>query len=142
MKQVKLIVVLGISTALSTVMGCGTKTKTSDGEESQKLYNLVYTDVMEFVRGVESSYQINGQFLHDTTSEISIDGLPAGAVLEAGLLTWLPSCELTIENGQFMHGYQIYRLRINLKGLDSENVVQKPALIVLHRDGEGSPCAD
>ena len=132
--------------ALLTLAACGDAKKAVDkhlpDSDGPGPYALEYSDVMEFTRGVAGSYKIAGGFSLDDTSTITLDGLPDGAEFDGEQLTWTPSCTLSPQNGQFARGYQVYRLRINLEGSRSDNIVQKPALILVHLTGEGSTCED
>lgn len=135
-----------LSLALSAlVAGCGSPKAPSaqaTDDKAAPAYTLEYTDVMDFVRGVEGSFRIAGAFTSGDSPRLTIDGLPDGAQYKGDMITWTPPCELKLENGQFMRGYMVYRLRINLMGLGSDSLVQKPAIAVVHMLGEGSPCED
>ena len=120
--------------------GVSEQSDQSEDEPSGPGFSLTYTDVMEFVRGVPGEYDLSGHFDDESAATITIDGLPDGAALEGNKLTWVPSCDLKPANGQFIRGYEVYRIRISLDANTSDNIVQRPALIVLHKDGEGSPC--
>lgn len=127
----------------ATCIACGSKPaakKAAPDDGDQVTYTLNYTDVMEFTRGVEGSFPIAGSFTDKSPAKITIDGLPEGASYQNEVLTWTPSCDLKPENGQFLTGYMIQRLRINLTGNVTDDVVQKPAIVIIHKDGEQSPC--
>jgi len=104
------------------------------------LFVLNYSDVMEFTRGINSSFNITGNFSGETNSPISIDGLPESANYDDGVLTWLPPCDLKPENGQFIRGYMVRRIRITMESKLSDSIVQRPAILIVHKDGDGSVC--
>ena len=132
--------------ALAVLASCGQSPKTANDRADSPLenapYELQYSDVMEFTRGVEQSYEISGSFDFEEEASLTIDGLPADAVFAGDTLTWLPPCTLKPENGHFLRGYMVHRLRINLQSLKSDSLVQKPALLLVHMHGEGSACED
>jgi len=130
---------------LSLACACGSTKSASEkspSEEEEKPYELEYSDVMDFIRGVKTSYKIAGHFNGEQTSRLTIDGLPEGATYSEEALMWQPSCDLKPENGQFLRGYMVHRLRINLEGIHTDELVQKPAIIIIHKDGEDSICQD
>ena len=91
-----LILILG----LISFYACGESDQTTQSNEDEnetKQYSLVYTDIMEFTRGVEASYEISGNFADDENPRITIDGLPEGAEFVDRTLTWNPSCELSLK---------------------------------------------
>lgn len=137
---------LFILACLVSLLSCGSQKQTSSetpvGDEESPGYSLDYSDVMEFVRGVETSYTLSGQVDGDDDSKPTIDGLPEGASYAEGLLTWKPSCDLKPENGQFVRGYMVIRVRINMESAVSDSLVQKPAIMLVHMDGEGSECEE
>jgi hypothetical protein len=127
------------------LVACGSKSSsaesTYDNDPNSDSYSLNYADIMEFTRGVLNSYEIEGQFSGQTAeTRITIDGLPDGASFTDGILSWEPSCQLKPESGWFIRGYFIQRLRINFASVLSDDVVQKPAILVIHKDGPGSSC--
>jgi hypothetical protein len=126
-------------------VACGSKSSSSESpnedDPSNASYSLNYADIMEFTRGVLNSYEITGKFGGEISqTRITIDGLPDGASFEDDILSWEPSCELKPENGRFIRGYFIQRLRINFNSVVSDDVVQKPAILVIHKDGDASSC--
>lgn len=126
-----------------SLQGCGSKPAAKQAQSDDgnaPAYTLNYSDVMEFTRGITTSYTISGGFTDKSAATITVDGLPEGAVYEGETMTWQPSCDLKPENGQFLTGYMIQRLRINLTSAVSDDVVQKPAIVIIHKDGENSPC--
>lgn len=128
------------------IAGCGgggssgSRKPPGDADATAAPYVLQYDDVMEFTRGVESSYNISGKFTGEPEARLTIDGLPEGATYEQGIFTWTPGCDLKPENGQFKRGYLIRRLRINLTSTVSDQVVQRPVIVIVHKDGGQSPC--
>lgn len=117
------------------------KKASKDADATAAPYVLEYQDVMEFTRGVQDSYKIAGRFTNEeVAARLTIDALPEGAVYEGEALSWTPSCDLKPENGQFQRGYLVRRVRINLTSTVSDQVVQKPAILIVHKDGEQSPC--
>ena len=132
---------LALAAAIATSCGGSQTTdKTTDGKPEKISYNLEFTDVMKFFRGIETSYDVVGQVENDDTTHIEIDGLPSGASFKDGKITWTPSCDLGVADGLFMHGYEVYRLRITLTGETTSTTIQSPAIIILHQFGEESPC--
>jgi hypothetical protein len=140
MKNFLLFLCVGLSAS------CGSSKKATEApitnSDEQKQYSLSYSDVMEFTRGVLGKFKIDGKFTGEKESTVTIDELPEGADFAANILTWQPSCDLKPENGQFIRGYMIHRLRISFKSKSSDGLVQKPALLIIHKDGEGSICVD
>ncbi len=128
-----------------TFTACGSSKvseKTADANKENEAFILTYTDVMEFIRGAESTYSISGNFSGEMNSPITIDGLPETASFDGSNLTWLPPCDLKPENGQFIRGYMVRRLRITMESKLSDSIVQRPAILIVHKDGDQPICAN
>lgn len=125
-------------------VGCGSSSSTpttkKNGDATAATYQLEYSDVMEFTRGVAGSYRLAGHFTNDKEARLTVDGLPPGAEYVDDQISWTPSCELKPENGQFIRGYLVRRIRINLASTISDDIVQKTAILIVHKDGPESPC--
>ncbi len=127
----------------AALWGCGSakvSEKTTDGNKDDAAFVLKYNDVMEFTRGVQAAYNIGGNFTGESNSTITIDGLPETAAFTSGAITWLPPCDLKPENGQFIRGYMIRRIRITMKSALSDGIVQRPAILIVHKDGDEIVC--
>jgi hypothetical protein len=136
---------LAVFSVLLTFTACGSSKvseKTTDANKDNEAFVLTFTDVMEFIRGAESTYSISGNFTGETNSPITIDGLPETASFDGSNLTWLPPCDLKPENGQFIRGYLVRRLRITMKSKLSDSIVQRPAILIVHKDGDVPICAN
>ncbi len=144
--QLRYRLLLPTALACLAFAGCGSSKQATDNApvegEDQKKYDLEYSDVMEFTRGVTGKYKIAGSFQGEHSARITIDGLPKEAAFTDGILAWQPSCELKPQNGQFLRGYMIRRLRISFESLQTDSVVQKPAVLIIHKNGEDSVCED
>lgn len=128
--------------AVFFVVGCGSNNTTKAQEDEDVSFSLNYLNAMEFTRGVENTYLVEGEFAQDEKPKITIDGLPEGAIFEENLITWTPSCDLSREDGKFIKGYEFIELRINFESLKTDNIIQRPAFIIVHYKGEGSTCED
>jgi hypothetical protein len=128
--------------ALFSLAGCGSKVseKDSDANKEDTAFVINYTDVMEFIRGTQADFSISGNFTGEKSSPITIDGLPEGATYVDNTLTWLPPCNLKPENGQFIRGYMVRRIRITMKSTLTDGIVQRPAILIVHKDGEETVC--
>ena len=142
-KRIAMIKALIASTIL-LLASCGQQSQESEEPEAQDTprFELTYSDVMEFVRGVPGVYGLSGFFVDEPESFPSVDGLPEGATFDGQSISWTPSCDLKPENGQFIRGYMVYRIRINLVSATTDSIIQKPALIIVHLHGEESTCEE
>ena len=127
-----------------SISGCGSKVSEKDdgASKTEEALTINYTDVMEFVRGTEGSFSITGSFSGEKNSPITIDGLPDSATYVGNTLTWLPPCDLKPENGQFIRGYMVRRIRITMKSTLTDSIVQRPAILIVHKDGEETVCGN
>jgi len=131
---------LFITTIVTACGNTNVSEKDAGSNNANDAFVLDYTDVMEFVRGIESTFAITGKFTGEESSTITIDGLPESATFAAGALTWLPPCDLKPENGQFIRGYMVRRIRITMQSTLTDGIVQRPAILIVHKDGDGSVC--
>lgn len=119
----------------------------SCGEPQEKLVpikvgTLEFDSVMDFVKGVNSSYPIIASLPDRNDPEVSIEPLPDGAVFEANTLSWTPSCQLSQKDGYFYRGYTVFHVDIIMKGATEQTMVTRQAALLVHEKQEGvSPCS-
>ena len=128
--------------AALSLAGCGSNVSenNADANKDDAAFVINYTEVMEFVRGIQATFIISGNFAGETNSPITIDALPDGATFVENTLTWLPSCDLKPENGQFIRGTMVRRIRITMKSSLTDSIVQRLASLIVHKDGEEAVC--
>jgi hypothetical protein len=99
-------------------------------------------EVMEFDQGKSSQFPFQVVVPEGYSWTLQAENLPPGAVVENQVLSWAPSCELSVEDGYFKDGYHIFyaRFTLTINGAEDNYLQESVALIVRQFRQAGKIC--